>query len=252
MRGSPARNDSGSQTGLRVPPAREAGAHAWKQAYWRLVVTICILIVIFVGAGFGLAKSGLVGIGIGACGLVVLAVMERWVEGGWLDAVPWITGYRGERTVSDLLAMLSPLGYQVVHGIPYRDDHRTHNIDHTVVGPSGIYAVETKNWTGAFEVRGNDRLMHNGIDETRAVIQARREAQALKQMLEERGVLSHWIWINAIVVSTKAIVPGPRSRIEFKFVTVIGASDLVPLIRDRPRKLTPDEIVGVVAALQAM
>jgi Nuclease-related domain len=204
VKGLPTRNASGSKTGLHELPAREAGAHAWRQAQWRLVVILIILVAIFVGAGFGLAKSGFVGIGIGLFGLVVLALLERWVEGGWLDALPWITGYRGERTVGDLLAMLSPLGYKVVHGIPYTDDHGTHNIDHAVVGPSGIYAVETKNWTGAFEVRANDRLMHNGIDETRAVIQARREAQALKRILEEGGVLAHSIWINAILVSTKA------------------------------------------------
>ncbi|TMC48153.1 MAG: hypothetical protein E6J14_12690 [Chloroflexi bacterium] len=94
--------------------------------------------------------------------------------------------------------------------------------------------------------------MHNGIDATRAVIQARREAQALKQILEDRAVLSQWIRINAIVVSTKAIVPGPGARIEFKFVTVVGASDVVPFIRDRPHKLTHDEIERAVAALRAI
>ncbi len=149
MKGLAARSASVSKTGLREPPAREAGAHAWRQAHWRLVVILVIRVAIFVGAGFGLATSGFVGIGIGLFGLIVLALLERWVEGGWLNALPWITGYRGERTVGDLLAMLSPLGYKVVHGIPYTDDYGTHNIDHTVVGPSGIYAVETKNWTGA-------------------------------------------------------------------------------------------------------
>lgn len=252
MKGLFGRSGSRSKPSLPAPPAREAGAHAWEQAYWRLIVIICTLVAIFVGAGFGFAKSGLVGIGIGALGLVLLALLERWVEGGWLDALPWITGYRGERTVSDLLAMLSPLGYKVVHGIPYTDDYGTHNIDHAVVGPSGVYALETKNWTGTFAVRGNDRLMHNGIDETRAVIQAKREAQALKRTLEERGVLAHWIWINAILVSTKAIVPGPCARIEFKYVTLVGASDLVPYIRDRPGKLKPDEIEKAFRVLQAL
>jgi len=141
VKGFRPRTDAGSETRLRELPVRAAGAHAWKQAYRRLVVIISILGAIFVGAGFGLAKSGLVGIGIGVFGLVVLTLLERWVGGGWLDALPWITGYRGERTVSDLLAMLAPFGYKVIHGIPYTDDHGTHNIDHTVVGPSGIYAV---------------------------------------------------------------------------------------------------------------
>lgn len=84
------------------------------------------------------------------------------------------------------------------------------------------------------------------------MIQARREAQALKRILEERDVLAHWIWINAILVSTKAIVPGPCARIEFKYVTLVGASDLVPYIRDRPDKLTPDEIGRAVATLRAI
>jgi len=60
------------------------------------------------------------------------------------------------------------------------------------------------------------------------------------------------ILMKAILVSTKAIVPGPRARLEFKYVTVVGASGLVPYIRDRSDKLTRDEIGRAVAALRAI
>ncbi len=214
------------------PRTREAGERAWQQASWRLCIVLGFLVVIFVSGGFALGKGGIIGLTVSVAGLALLVVIERWTaQGGWLDALPWLTGYRGERTVRDLLGML-PTGFAVSHGIPYTDEagHR-HDIDHVVVGPTGVFVVETKNWNGTFSPGAGDRLLHNGIDETRVLRQATAEAMALRRMLNERQFFPRWV--QAIVVSTRATVGTPSGRLDFRYVTVLGASDLVPHVRDR-------------------
>ena len=52
----------------------------------------------------------------------------------------WLA-FHGERVVGEELAGLTHHGYHVFHDLPLTENW---NIDHIVVGPSGVYAVETK------------------------------------------------------------------------------------------------------------
>lgn len=55
----------------------------------------------------------------------------------------WRIGARGEETVGALLSeRLSPLGWTVLHSIPLGDGAT--DIDHLLVGPGGVYTVNTK------------------------------------------------------------------------------------------------------------
>jgi hypothetical protein len=53
-------------------------------------------------------------------------------------------GLKGERLVGEMLNRLMKDGYDVFHDYPIEPDGRSVNIDHVVVGPTGIFAVETK------------------------------------------------------------------------------------------------------------
>jgi hypothetical protein len=55
----------------------------------------------------------------------------------------WL-GYMGERVIGESLSGLAGLGYRVFHDIPAETNGIQFNIDHAVVGPNGIFAVETK------------------------------------------------------------------------------------------------------------
>lgn len=90
-----------------------------------------------------------------------------------------------------------------------------------------------------------ERLIHNGIDETGSVLQALAEAKELRRRLDAGHVPVHWV--EALLVSAKSTLP--EVRVRFRYVTVVGASDLVPLIRDRGRVLSDSEAASVVAAL---
>lgn len=53
-------------------------------------------------------------------------------------------GYLGERAVGEALEPLGPQGFRVFHDVPAEGRTGTFNVDHVVVGPNGIFAIETK------------------------------------------------------------------------------------------------------------
>lgn len=60
------------------------------------------------------------------------------------DRDQWRLGYRGERAVGQILDKLMLDGCRVYHDYPLS---KNWNLDHVVVAPSGVYAVETKTRT---------------------------------------------------------------------------------------------------------
>ena len=53
-------------------------------------------------------------------------------------------GYFGERIVGEAIDPLKADGFRVFHDIPAGGDKNSFNIDHVIVGPSGVFAIETK------------------------------------------------------------------------------------------------------------
>src|SRR6188472_2002795 len=79
--------------------------------------------------------------------MVLLAVAWQATKPrGPLDPEPWAKGIRGELMVAELLTELEPQGYRVLHDV--ETGHG--NLDHVVIGPNGVFVLETKHWKGSF------------------------------------------------------------------------------------------------------
>jgi hypothetical protein len=98
----------------------------------------------------------------------------------------YITGALGEERVARELAFL-PAGYHVFHGVaPLAGGppHRGRDYDHVVVGPTGVFVVETKNWRGEISLRDGEAF-YNGKAPTRPPLeQARAAAHELRDGLQ--------------------------------------------------------------------
>lgn len=62
------------------------------------------------------------------------------------DALPWFSGALGEREVGGMLARL-PQGWSAFHAVPVGSGSA--DVDHLVVGPGGVFVVNTKHHRGA-------------------------------------------------------------------------------------------------------
>jgi hypothetical protein len=95
----------------------------------------------------------------------------------------YFKGARGEELVARELAHL-PDDYAVFHGLalPAAPGAGVGDLDHVVIGPNGLFLVETKNWSGHVSVRdgrltvdGRDHWKVSPLDQTRAAADALRE-----------------------------------------------------------------------------
>lgn len=107
-----------------------------------LVATVPLLFISFFEASIGavwgiLAVSG------------VLAVLGLWMGAKCAQrrveqTLDHELGYRGELLVAEFLKPLEREGYRVYHDFPLQQVRKDANIDHIVVGKTGVWVVETK------------------------------------------------------------------------------------------------------------
>src|SRR5262252_8379665 len=147
-------------------------------------------------------------------------------------------GEKGERRVSEVLRTLRHRDYVTFDDLLLEGV----NIDHVVVGPGGVFAVETK----TFSIFGNTSA---GIDASGllqiggnpAFKDPLKQARASAAMVSAE--LKRWkhrdIWVNPIVV-----LPGWRidpPKIETG-VVVLNEETIVEFFKTRPEKLKSSEI----------
>lgn len=122
------------------------------------------------------AGLGLVGLAVGLL-LHALHMRRRRMD--------FIRGAVGEEETARILGQL-PSGIHVFHGLPLPNGDA--DVDHVVVSPSGLFVVETLNWSGRASIR-DGHLLYDGREPDRnPVDQVRRAAAALREHLRRAGL----------------------------------------------------------------
>ena len=106
-------------------------------------------------------------------------------------------GERGERKVAEMLDDLRSIGYLAVHDIPAEG----YNIDHVLVGPAGVFAIETKfrSGHGEIEFRDGEGLFVDGRREHDDPLrQARSSAADVNRLLTEN--CGQYFWVKPLLV----------------------------------------------------
>jgi hypothetical protein len=101
-------------------------------------------------------------------------------------------GELGERRVADSLEELRSVGYTPVHDITWNN----FNVDHVLVGPGGVFAVETKFRSGRGEItfRNGEGLFVGGFAEEKDCLkQARGNAAAVRRLIQDNCGRNDWV-----------------------------------------------------------
>lgn len=104
--------------------------------------------------------------------------LELW--GARQTTEAWRKGYEGEVMTANALDRLPP-SYVVLHDLKLPRSRA--NIDHLVVGPTGVFTVETKHYSSDVSIR-RGQARHGGRSMDHAVDQANRQAEAVRDTLE--------------------------------------------------------------------
>lgn len=119
----------------------------------------------------------------GVCMLVLaLSSVGYSLMQGLRRTARFFVGARGEERVSGILREL-PDRYHVFNDFVAGGLH----VDHVVVGPAGVFAVETKYWRGRVTVEEGCVLVDGRLPTRSPLDQVRREAHRVRQTLEKLG-----------------------------------------------------------------
>ncbi|MEM4196114.1 MAG: nuclease-related domain-containing protein [Methanothermobacter sp.] len=135
-------------------------------------------------------------------GIIFMALSVPLGRASARRGIGWKKGYEDELIVTNCLRRL-PQGYHILNNVqlPGADGH----MDHVVVGPTGVYVIETKSYSGNYIVKGDRWFLNDELrkEEVRSPsIQAKRNAAAIKEFLETRDI--YVSWVNAVVAFLSA------------------------------------------------
>ena len=108
-------------------------------------------------------------------------------------------GLEGEQRVSKLLKAKLNNNYYLLNDVYFRGGGG--DIDHIVLGPNGLFVVETKNWSGKISCLGDDWQRESRPSATGSPSkQVKRNASRVQKLLETTSKLK--VWVEAVVVFT--------------------------------------------------
>ena len=140
---------------------------------------------------------------------------NSFIEDKLRESRAWRRGYEGERVVGELLEDGLSDKYHVFNDVKFPG--RKANIDHIVVGPSGIFVLDTKNWRGTVGwAEDGETLFWNGEPEKKGTTKAIL-ADALDVHDKLKTLTNKDYFIKPILVFPLAkVMPRLNTRVELQ------------------------------------
>jgi hypothetical protein len=154
------------------------------------------------------------------------------------DATAWRRGAAGERRTARLLHPLERQGWAVLHDLALPGGRA--NLDHLVIGPGGVFVIDSKQYRGRLQLDAVGKLWHGRYPLTPALRAVSFEADRAARVLPDPGVA-----VVPIVAVQGAQVPWGEVVVEG--VPVVTARRLPSLLRQLPPVLAPERVAAVAS-----
>lgn len=154
----------------------------------------------------------------------------------------WRQGAEGERRTGAQLAGLEGRGWAVLHDLHW-PGRPFANIDHIAVGPTGVYVIDSKNWSGRVEVCGGV-LRQNGHGRDRECEGVASATGAVAAFLEPQH--------RALATAVLCLVAHPTPPQQPRACRVVGLEQLVTTLTAGPARIAPGDVPRIAAYLRAL
>lgn len=231
-----------------------SGESALNQYTKKMLRVFVLLLLCLVAAAF---VTGYMVRAPGWLGFLALAVVgiSMWrifklVDEKMREAFKYRKGAEGEMMVSDVLDAL-PDGYHVFHDATHASFGG--NIDHLVIGPQGVFNVETKNWTGTVRLGPDGEVLLNDVPTDKPVAGIlRKNSVALSEKI--KAFTNASCFVQSVMVFPHAYIAVDQREQNALYVDMRTLDRLEEyLTASRPsRALTKDEVKTMVRYLAAM
>jgi hypothetical protein len=176
-------------------------------------------------------------------GLLVVGALLFWnVRDGLRHVNAFFKGARGEERVAFLLEAL-PAGYHLFHDFSCA---RRETIDHVVVGPRGIFVVETKCWGGRVTCQ-EGALLVNGVDPSRPPIEQAKKSASLVDAFCAKHVSSALACTAVVCFASNTLEQG---YLVVDGVAICNASELTAVILGQTECVSTDDCERIVKMME--
>ncbi|TMQ99892.1 NERD domain-containing protein [Actinomadura soli] len=189
-------------------------------------------------------------LGLTVAVLVVIAdVVRRSRKDSTVTA--WQKSSAAERRTEKQLRALQRNGYLVLHAraVPRDDDGVSDGrIDHLVIGPSGVYAIDSEKWDKRLPVRtmSHLKLFHGPFNKKDRLDEARWEAQMASNILAEK--VGFEVPVQPSVAIYGPSIPWKVMRV--RDVDVYSGNRARAYLRRRPTILTEGDVQRIFQAAE--
>jgi hypothetical protein len=154
------------------------------------------------------------------------------------EAVAWRRGAAGERRTARLLAVLERHGWAVLHDLAAPGSRA--NLDHLVIGPGGVFVIDSKHYRGRLQLDPSGRLWHGRYPLASALRAVSFEADQVALVLTDPDV---------VVVPVMAVhgAQVPWGKVVMNGVPVVPAGRLPSMLRQLPALLGPERVAALAA-----
>jgi hypothetical protein len=157
------------------------------------------------------------------------------------DERAWRVGADGEETVGGRLEKLTKHGWHVLHAVPV-GSHGT-DIDHVVIGPGGVYTINTKRhpggriWVGAHAIRVNGQSVPY-------LRNARFEGGRAEKLLSQPAGFPVPVR-PVLVLLTGTLIPNITIKQRPADVLILDRTDLPGAFKRAPTRMNADQVRAI-------
>ncbi|MDL4777528.1 MULTISPECIES: nuclease-related domain-containing protein [Thermomonosporaceae] len=200
----------------------------------------------------GLVLTVVFDIRIGITGAVLAIIVDVVRRARKSSSVPaWQKSSAAERRTEKQLRSLERNGYRVLHAraVP-RDDEGVSDgrIDHLVIGPSGVYAIDSEKWDKRLPVRtmSHRKLFHGPFNKKDRLDEARWEAEQASEIIG--GQVGFEVPVQPSVAIYGPSIPWKVMRV--RDVDVYAGNRARSYLRRRPKILTETDVQRIFQAAE--
>jgi hypothetical protein len=236
----------------RSRPAGESTARKYEELTqdWlrrnrgRFLTLAVFLTVMVIGANLAAARwsSLLWSAGLLTGLAIAMFVIARMSPPAWIEN--WQDGAVGEQWTGRTLRELESQGWRIFHDLATSQG----NIDHVVVGPGGVFLLDSKRWRGSVTVEGDSAVVSRREDPDlhwRFTSPAHVKGLAVEVSQAIRTATRATVWVTPVIVvwgEFAQVVAGDKCMF-------VGGDALAQWLRDQPARIAPGRVEQIAEAV---
>lgn len=157
------------------------------------------------------------------------------------DERAWRVGANGEETIGGKLEKLTKHGWHVLHAVPVGS--RGSDIDHLLIGPGGVWTLNTKNHPGKKVWVSKQKVLVGGYAQP-YIRNAEFEADRVRKILRVRLGWEPFVK-SALVFLTGTLVPEVTIKSPPEKVVILDRMDVPMVFRRSKGRLDAEQVAAV-------